>query len=75
VAPELVRQCSERGVRRVWFHRSFGHGSVSDAGIRECEACGVEAIIGGCPLTYCAPVDFGHRCMRWWLRRQGRVPG
>jgi hypothetical protein len=24
---------------------------------------------------YCAPVDFGHRCMRWWLRRQGRVPG
>jgi hypothetical protein len=24
---------------------------------------------------YCAPVDFGHRCMRWWLRWQGRVPG
>jgi hypothetical protein len=30
---------------------------------------------GGCPLMYCAPVDFGHRCMRWWLRRQGCVPG
>jgi hypothetical protein len=23
---------------------------------------------------YCEPVDFGHRCMRWWLGRQGRVP-
>jgi predicted CoA-binding protein len=19
-------------------------------------------------------IDFGHRCMRWWLQRQGRVP-
>jgi len=75
VAVELVRQCSELGVPRVWFHRSFGQGSVSEAAIRECEARGVEGIVGGCPLMYCAPVDFGHRCMRWWLRRQGRVPG
>jgi predicted CoA-binding protein len=26
----LVRQCADRGVRRVWFHRSFGDGSVFD---------------------------------------------
>jgi predicted CoA-binding protein len=75
VAIELVRQCSERGVPRVWFHRSFGQGSVSEEAVRECEARGVQCIVGGCPLMYCAPVDFGHRCMRWWLRRQGRVPG
>jgi hypothetical protein len=24
---------------------------------------------------YCEPVDFGHHCMRWWLRWKGRVPG
>ena len=71
---ELVRQCAERGVKRVWFHRSFGQGSVSDTAIRECEARGVQCIVGGCPLMYCEPVDFGHRCMRWWLRRQRRVP-
>jgi hypothetical protein len=23
---------------------------------------------------FCEPVDLGHRCMRWWLQRQGRVP-
>ena len=74
VAVELVRQCSERGVPRVWFHQSFGQGSVSEAAVRECAARGVQCIVGGCPLMYCAPVDFGHRCMRWWLRRQGRVP-
>ena len=75
VSVEVVRQCAERGVGRVWFHRSFGEGSVSEAAVRECEARGVQCIVGGCPLMYCAPVDFGHRCMKWWLRRQGRVPG
>ena len=75
VSVELIRQCSERGITRAWLHRSFGEGSVSEAAIRECEARGVQCIVGGCPLMYCAPVDFGHRCMRWWLRRQGRIPG
>jgi predicted CoA-binding protein len=71
---ELVRQCGERGVRQIWFHRSFGEGSVCEAAIRECKARGIQCIVGGCPLMYCEPVDFGHRCMRWWLRRQGRIP-
>jgi predicted CoA-binding protein len=73
-APGLVRQAAERGIRRVWFHRSFGEGSVAEGAVRECAARGLEAIVGGCPLMYCEPVDFGHRCMRWWLGRKGRVP-
>jgi hypothetical protein len=30
--------------------------------------------VGGCPLMYCEPVDFGHRCMRAWLGWRGRLP-
>lgn len=75
VSAGVVRQCAERGVRRVWLHRSFGDGSVSDAALRESEALGIACIVGGCPLMYCRPVDLGHRCMRWVLRWQGRVPG
>jgi predicted CoA-binding protein len=75
VSLAVVRQCAELGVRRVWFHRSFGAGSVSEEAVQECKTRGVECIVGGCPLMYCAPVDLGHRCMRWWLRWQGRVPG
>lgn len=73
-AIDLVRECAEVGIPRVWFHRSFGAGSVSDAAVREAEARGVTCIVGGCPLMYCEPVDVGHRCMRWWLGRRGRVP-
>ena len=75
VALELVRQCGARGVQRVWFHRSIGSGSVSDAAVRECGARGIECIVGGCPLMYCEPVDVFHRCLRTWLRWRGRVPG
>lgn len=70
---EVVRQAIARKVPHVWFHRSFGQGSVSDAAVRECEAHGIGCIVGGCPLMYCEPVDVGHRCMRWWLDRRGRI--
>jgi predicted CoA-binding protein len=74
VSTDVVRQCAEHGVKRVWFHRSFGDGSVSEEAVKECAARGIDAIVGGCPLMFCAPVDFGHKCMKWWLERQGRAP-
>jgi predicted CoA-binding protein len=74
VAVEIVRQAAARGIRSVWFHRSFGQGSVSDAAVQECTRLGITAIVGGCPLMYCEPVDFGHRCMRAILSWRGRVP-
>jgi uncharacterized protein len=74
-ALDVVLQCGEQGVRHVWFHRSFGSGSVSEEATRECKSRGIECIVGGCPLMYCEPVDVGHKCMRWWLRMGGRVPG
>jgi predicted CoA-binding protein len=74
VSVQIVRECSAHGVRRVWFHRSFGNGSVSEEAVRECDTRGIDCVVGGCPLMFCDPVDFGHKCMRWWLQRQGRVP-
>lgn len=74
VSAQIVRECSAHQVARVWFHRSFGHGSVSEEAVRECGTRGIDCIVGGCPLMFCDPVDFGHKCMRWWLQRQGRVP-
>ncbi len=70
----LVRQAAERGIRQVWFHRSFGDGSVAEDALRECRAHGIEPIVGGCPLMFCGGVDVFHRCMAWWLQRRGRVP-
>jgi len=73
-ALQIVRDCRDAGIGRVWFHRSFGEGSVSDDAVRQCRAAGIDCIVGGCPLMFCPPVDFGHRCMRSWLQWRGRVP-
>ena len=74
-APALVREAVARGIRHVWFHQSFGDGSVSGEAVAACRAAGIEPIVGGCPLMYVAPVDPAHRFFRWWLRLLRRVPG
>jgi predicted CoA-binding protein len=74
VSAQIVRECAEAGIRHLWFHRSFGEGSVSVDAVRECEQRGIECIVGGCPMMYCGRVDFGHRCMRWILKIQNRIP-
>lgn len=71
---DVVRQALDRGVRRIWFHRSFGRGSVDRDAVQECSRKGVRPVVGGCPLMYCQPVDFGHRCMRVWLGWRRRLP-
>ena len=73
-ALDIIRQCGEKGVRRVWFHQSFGTGSVSAEAVHECTLRSIQCIVGGCPLMYCEPVDLGHRCVRWLLRLGGRLP-
>ncbi len=73
-APEVVRECAELGIERVWMHRSFGRGSVSDEAVRLCEEHGIRVIPGGCPMMFCAPVDPAHRCMRWFLKLTGGLP-
>jgi predicted CoA-binding protein len=72
---DLVRQCVELGVGRLWFHRSVGEGSVSVEALALCRAHNVQPIVGGCPMMYCGKVDVFHKCMRWWFARSGKIPG
>jgi uncharacterized protein len=74
-AAKVVQEALERNVHHIWFHRSFGDGSVSAEALQLCRSRGVEPIEGGCPLMYCQPVDPAHRTFRWWLRLMHRVPG
>jgi predicted CoA-binding protein len=74
VTERLVEECAELGVPRVWMHRSFGTGSVSERAARRGRERGVTVIAGGCPMMYCDPVDPAHRCMRWLLRVTAKLP-
>ena len=72
-AAAVARACAERGISRVWMHRSFGEGSVSGEAVAVCRGRGVRVIVGGCPMMYCGRVDVAHRCMRWILDVRGRI--
>ena len=71
---EVVRECAELGIPRVWIHRSFGQGSHSEEAVAFGRERGMRVIPGGCPMMFRAPVDLGHRCMRWVLRLTGGLP-
>lgn len=73
VAAEVVRECADLGIRRVWMHRSFGDGSVSEEAVALCREEGISVIVGGCPMMFCGKVDPFHRCMGWFLRVRGRI--
>ena len=71
---DVVREAVELGVRRIWMHRSFGEGSVSESAVAYCRERGVSVIAGGCPMMYSQPVDFGHKCIRFVLGLTGGLP-
>jgi uncharacterized protein len=74
VTNEVVRDCVDLGVKRVWIHRSFGQGSASPEATRLCRENGISLIDGACPLMYCPPVDIPHRCLRGLFGLFGRLP-
>jgi hypothetical protein len=72
---EIVRQCGDAGVRRVWMHQSSTKtSSVSTEAVEYCRRAGIDVIPGACPMMYGENVDFGHKCMRWMLKLSGGLP-
>ncbi|HYU31617.1 MAG TPA: CoA-binding protein [Thermoanaerobaculia bacterium] len=84
VAEDLVRQCIEAGVPRVWMHNMLGThprfmkkmaaslGSVSPEAVRLCRENGIAVIPGSCPMQFLGE-DFPHTCMRGVLRVTGAL--
>ena len=71
VSEQVVQQCVDLGIKRVWMHclmgtkpgLAAGMTSVSPDAVRLCRENGIAVIPGGCPNQYLKP-DFGHALMR-----------
>ena len=83
VTEEIVLQCAEAGVPRVWMHCMLGTrprlfkdlagsiGSVSPRAVELCRDRGIAVIPGSCPMQFLG--DFGHTCIRGFLRATGAL--
>jgi predicted CoA-binding protein len=73
-AEATMRECAELGIKHAWMHRSVDAGSVCDEATVYGREHGITVIDGGCPLMFNPTADFGHKVMRAWLTRTGKVP-
>jgi uncharacterized protein len=71
---EVVKDCAEAGVKRVWMHRGAGRGAVSDTAVVFCRDHGMEVVEGACPFMFLPGTGFGHGLHRFALRLAGRLP-
>ncbi len=69
---DVVRQCSEAGVKKIWFHKAFGPGNYTEEAVRLCKDYNIEAILSGCPAMF-LNADFGHKCFKFFLKVSGKL--
>jgi len=74
LAEQAMKECIALGITRVWMHRAFGGGSVSDAATQLGRDNGVTVIDGGCPCMFRPTDDGAHRFMRLVCTLSGAVP-
>lgn len=74
VTRDVVRECAEAGVRRIWLHRGGGPGAVSDEAVALCRDRGLEVVDGACPFMFLPDTGFPHRVHRFFVRLAGRLP-
>ena len=78
VTEQVVQQCIDLGIQRVWMHCLMGTKpglaasmtSVSPEAVQMCRENGIEVIPGSCPNQFLEP-DFGHSMMRVLFRTFG----
>ncbi|MFZ5822205.1 MAG: CoA-binding protein [Chloroflexota bacterium] len=78
VTDQVVQQCVDLGVKRIWMHcmmgtkpgLAAGMTSVSPEAVEMCKANGITVIPGSCPNQFLKP-DFGHGMMRVLWRALG----
>jgi predicted CoA-binding protein len=74
VTEQVVRECAEAGVQRVWMYRATSQGAVSKEAVRFCETRGMAVIPGECPYMFLHDAGFGHKVHGWVRKIIGAYP-
>jgi predicted CoA-binding protein len=71
---QVVRECADAGVKRVWMHRGAGPGAVSPEAVTLCRERGIEVVDGECPFMFLQGTSWFHGVHRFFRRLGGRLP-
>jgi predicted CoA-binding protein len=71
---QVVKECAEAGVKRVWMHRGGGQGAVDPEAVAFCRERGIEVVDGECPFMFLGGAGWVHGVHRFFRRLGGRLP-
>jgi predicted CoA-binding protein len=73
-ALQVIRDCAEAGVRRVWLHRGAGTGAVSEEAVALARDLGIAVVAGACPYMFLPGTGMVHRAHGGLLKLLHRHP-
>ena len=72
ITEEIVEQCVNSSIKRVWMIKGVGKGSYSEKAYKICKDNGIEVVYGFCPLMF---LGEGVHGFHFWLRKTfGKLP-
>ena len=74
VTDEVVRDCAEAGIHRVWMYRATGAGAVSAKAIDFCKEKGITVVPGQCPFMFLPHAAGIHRLHGFIRKIMGSYP-
>ena len=73
VTEQVVKECPDAGVKRVWMHRGAGKGAVSETAKEFCKENNIDVVYGVCPMMF-LNVPGPHKFHYWLLKLFGGLP-
>ena len=74
VTAQLVEECAEAGIKRVWMFRGAGTGAATANTVARCEDKGMTVIPGECPFMFLPKTSWFHRIHGWVRKMRGTYP-
>jgi predicted CoA-binding protein len=74
VTDQVVRDCAEAGVERVWMFRGAGTGAVNPEAVGFCKSKGMAVVPGECPMMFLPDGSWFHRLHGWVRKIAGAYP-
>jgi len=71
---QVVHDCAEAGITRIWMHRGAGLGAVSRSAVEFCKSQGMAVVPGECPFMFFPNTGSVHRFHGFIKKITGRYP-
>lgn len=71
---QVVRDCVEAGVKRVWLYAGVGKGAVTKEALEICAENGIDVIAGFCPYMFFKGTPFFHGIHAFGKKLTGSYP-